>query len=159
MSDNEKKASAVGHIPSGLFIVCAKDGDRIDGFLGSWVQQVSFEPLLISLCIKPGRPASDKILAGETFTVNIVGDHDKNYLKHFWSGYDPEKNPFSEIPHSTNEHGGVVIEAAKSVVTCKLKQALEPGDHQLVIAEVLDSAVHEVEAKPMVHVRKSGLSY
>ena len=46
MSD---KAQAVGHIPSGLFIVTTTDGGKKDGYLASWVQQVSFEPLVLSL--------------------------------------------------------------------------------------------------------------
>ena len=70
MSETDK-ATAVGHIPSGLFIITAKDGDTntIDGYLGSWVQQVSFEPLLLSLCVKEGRPAYDAIMAGDLFTM------------------------------------------------------------------------------------------
>ena len=159
--DPKDMAAAVGHIPSGLFIVCALDesSGQIDGFLASWVQQVSFEPLLVSLGIKPGRPAYDLIKAGKTFTINVVGDHDKNYLKHFWSGYDPDKNPFSELPHQTREDGAVIMEQAKSTIVCKLKDSHQPGDHEIVIADVLDSVVSHTDATPTVHIRKSGLSY
>ena len=43
----------VGHIPSGLFIICGfdKSSERIDGYLASWVQQVSFRPLMVALAI------------------------------------------------------------------------------------------------------------
>lgn len=157
----KEQAEAVGHIPSGLFIVCAQNAEdqKIDGFLASFVQQVSFKPLLVSICIKPGRPAYDLIKSGQTFTINVVGEHEKNYMKHFWGGYDPEKNPFGEIPHKVEEGGAVVMDNAKSTIICKLKESHQPGDHEIVIAEVLDSRVHNVEAKPMVHIRKSGLDY
>jgi len=157
----EQKAAGVGHIPSGLFIVCARDGrtEQVDGYLASWIQQVSFNPLRLSLAIKPGRPAYDLITSGTNFTINVVGDHDKNYMKHFWKGYDPESNPFSEIPHEISEHGGVCISGAKSVIECKLVDKIIPGDHELVIAEVLNSRVQDEESKPLTHVRKSGLDY
>ena len=159
MNEKEKKALAVGHIPSGLFIVCAKDDKKIDGYLASWIQQVSFDPLLISLSVKPGRPVYDLINAGAVFTVNVVGDHERDYLKLFWSGYSPDKNPFTQIPHSQTKLGGVAIEAAKSCIDCKMKLKIAPGDHQLVIAEVLASQVMNEKARSVAHIRKTGLDY
>ena len=93
------KAAAVGHVPSGLFIVAVSDpqSKTTDGYLASWIQQVSFNPMIVALAIKPGRPAYELIKAGKTFAINVVGDHDKNYLKHFWKGYDPNNNPFHEV--------------------------------------------------------------
>lgn len=154
-------ATSVGHIPSGLFIVAVSDseGKTIDGYLASWVQQVSFNPLIVSLAIKPGRPAYELIKSGQPFAINIVGDHDKSYLKHFWKGYDPANNPFNELPHEKGQNGGVILKQAKSAIECKLISALKPGDHDIVFAEVLSSYVMNEEAKPMVHIRKSGADY
>ncbi|MBT3984532.1 MAG: flavin reductase family protein [Bacteriovoracaceae bacterium] len=161
MSDRSEVAKAVGHIPSGLFIVCAKDPEssRIDGFLASWVQQISFDPLLVGLCLKPGRPAYDLITKGTVFSINVVGDHDASYLKHFWKGYDPNTDPFSEIEHISIDNGAVVISRAKSTMICKIKESHSPGDHQLVVAEVIHSIVGDEKALPKVHIRKSGLDY
>jgi flavin reductase (DIM6/NTAB) family NADH-FMN oxidoreductase RutF len=158
---HNEKATSVGHIPSGLFIVAVQDpaSQVIDGYLASWVQQVSFEPLIISLAVKPGRPAYELIKAGKTFAVNIIGDHDKSYLKHFWKGYDPANNPFLELPHELGQHGGVILQQAKSAIECQLIESLTPGDHEIVFAKVVSSYVMSEEAKPLVHVRKSGTDY
>lgn len=154
-------ASAVGHIPSGLFIVAVKDATTgvIDGYLASWVQQASFSPLIVSLAVKPGRPAYDLIKSGKPFAINIVGDHDKSYLKHFWKGYDAANNPFHELSHSMGEHGGVILPQAKSSIECQMIDSVKPGDHDIVYAKVLASYVHNEEAKPLVHIRKSGADY
>lgn len=155
------KAAAVGHIPSGLFIVAVKDLSTgvIDGYLASWVQQLSFEPLLVSLAIRPGRPAYDLIKSGNPFAINIVGEHDKSYLKHFWSGYDPAQNPFSGLSYEIGKNGGVVLSQAKSAIECQYVSSSQPGDHEIVFARVLDSYVQSEEARPMVHIRKSGKDY
>jgi flavin reductase (DIM6/NTAB) family NADH-FMN oxidoreductase RutF len=155
------KAISVGHIPSGLFIVTVRDpaSNVIDGYLGSWIQQVSFNPLIISLAIKPGRPAYELIKSGKTFAINVVGDHDKSYLKHFWKGFDPANNPFSELPYESGQHGGIVLKQAKSAMECKLINSHMPGDHEIIFAEVLSSYVMNEEAKPLVHIRKSGADY
>lgn len=154
-------ATSVGHIPSGLFIVAVQDAssNTIDGYLASWVQQVSFNPLIISLAIKPGRPAYELIKAGKPFAINIVGEHDKTYLKHFWKGYDPANNPFTELAHTIGQNGGVVLNQAKSAIECRVLSSQKPGDHDIVFAEVLSSYVMNEEARPMVHIRKSGADY
>jgi flavin reductase (DIM6/NTAB) family NADH-FMN oxidoreductase RutF len=154
---NVEAAKAVGHIPSGLFVVCAKDGEEKDGYLASWVQQVSFKPLLIAVACNSDRKGYDAIRAGKTFTINIVGDHEANYMKHFWSGYD--ESPFGKIPHKISENDGILIDAAKSVIECKMVSKTQPGDHEIIIAEVIDSHILNEEAKPKIHIRKSGLDY
>lgn len=159
MSLTKEETRGVGQIPSGLFIVCAKEGDVIDGYLASFVQQVSFDPLLLALAIRPGRPAYDMIKAGGTFTVNVVGEHEKGYLKHFWTGYDPEKNPFAEIPHQVGDNGAVALEGALAVIEARMVESITPGDHEVLFAEVTGSRVLAEEARPMVHLRKSGLDY
>jgi flavin reductase (DIM6/NTAB) family NADH-FMN oxidoreductase RutF len=158
---HDNMATSVGHIPSGLFIVAVRDekGQTIDGYLASWVQQVSFNPLMISLAIKPGRPAYDLIKAGRTFGVNVVGEHDKTFLKHFWKGYDSANNPFETLPHTSGAHGGIILTQAKSAIECRLVTATKPGDHEVVFAEVLSSYTMNDEARPMVHIRKTGADY
>ena len=143
------KAAAVGLIPSGLFIVAVKDQNNqtSDGYLASWVQQVSFSPMLVSLAIKPGRPAYDLIKAGKPFAINVVGEHDKSFLKHFWKGYDPAQNQ------------GLILDQAKAAIECVMVSSSRPGDHEIIIAEVKSSHILNTEAKPMVHLRKSGADY
>lgn len=155
------KALAVGLIPSGLFIVTVSDKNShtTDGYLASWIQQVSFSPMMISLAIKPGRPAYDLIKAGHPFTVNVVGDHDKSFLKHFWKGYDPAQNPFNELPHHFGEFGGLILDQAKAAIECVMTSSTKPGDHEIILAEVKASHVMHAESKPMVHIRKSGADY
>ena len=148
---------AVGHIPSGLFIVCAQDGEKKDGFLASWVQQVSFSPLLVSLAIKPGRPSYEAIVAGKPFTINIVGEHETQYMRHFWSGY--KEGTFGEISHRVSERGGILINDARSVLECKMILKSRPGDHDIVFAQVLESYIAQGELTSKVHLRKTGLDY
>lgn len=159
MSLTKEQTQGVGRIPSGLFIVCAYDGEAVDGYLASFVQQVSFEPLLLALAVKPGRPAYDMIKAGARFSINVVGDHDTSFLKHFWSGYDPSKNPFAEIAHTVEASGTVTLDGAQAVIEARMVDVVEPGDHEVVFAEVLGSRILAPEAKPMVHLRKSGSDY
>ena len=156
---NEEIAKPVGHIPSGLFIVSLKDGEQMDGYLASWVQQCSFQPLQVAVAIKPDRPGYEKIIEGHPFSVNIVGEHEMKYLRHFWNGYAPGESPFKEIDHNISENGTIHLTEAKSTIDCRCVDKVTPGDHVIVFAEVIGGKVHEQEAKPKVHIRKTGLDY
>jgi flavin reductase (DIM6/NTAB) family NADH-FMN oxidoreductase RutF len=131
----------VGFIPSGLFIVCVHkmEYNLLDGYLASWIQQTSFKPLLISLAIKPGRPVFDLINQGHPFTVNIVGEKEKKFLKHFWGGYDCNKNPFQngDVSWKSSPYSGVLITDAKAALECQKISLVTPGDHHIIFAEVL----------------------
>lgn len=140
--------------------MAVQDGaGTVDGYLASFIQQVSFNPLMVALAIKPGRPAYDLIKSGKVFAINVVGDHEKSYLKHFWKGYDPNNNPFHELPHEVGQNGGVILKQAKSAIECQLVEMTKPGDHEVLFAKVLSSYINAEEAKPMVHIRKSGADY
>jgi len=44
MTDTAALAAALGKVPSGLFVLTAKQGDAETAMLASWVQQCSFDP-------------------------------------------------------------------------------------------------------------------
>ena len=150
-------AMAVGHIPAGLFIVTTVEGDKKDGLLASWIQQASFDPLIISLAIKNRRVCYPFISQGGIFTVNIVGDGRADYLKHFWKGYDT--SPFENIDHEITQEKGLVIKDARSAMVCRKVSQVRPGDHEIIFAEVLNSYVFNSSATSKVHMRKTGLTY
>ena len=158
--EEREKAQSVGDIPSGLFIVCTKNTDGTkDGYLASWVQQISFSPLMVSLSINEGRPGYEHIISGGVFTINIVGDQNSGYLKHFWKGYPPGEGPFNEIAHKVSDQGGILMNDVKSTLECKMTTKVRPGDHDIVFAEVLASHPINEDCKPKVHLRKNGLDY
>lgn len=161
MSDKETKFKAVSNIPSALYITCARDGSgKIDGFLASWVQQVSFDPLLISICIKSERLSYESIKNGGVFSMNVIGDNNKQIMKHFWSGYPEGETPFDkDVAYHESADGGIVINEAKATIICKAKEIYSPGDHNVVIAEVIDTVTSHADAETVIHKRKSAFDY
>lgn len=150
-------SGAVGDIPSGLFVVTVlKESGDIDGFLASFVQQVSFDPLRIAVAIKPERLTYEEICSGDIFCLNVVGTHNKEIMKPFWNGY--EKNPFENLDYEVID-GAVLLKEAKSSIICKIFEKYSPGDHDLVVADVL--ACHDCteSSETLVHLRKDGSGY
>jgi len=108
MTDTVPAAAAVGRIPSGLYIITTLFEGRKEGFLGSWVQQAAFAPLLVSIALKPGRACHAAIKAQGRFCINIVGHNNGGLMKPFWTvkeGVDP----FAGIEHVVTARGNVLL--------------------------------------------------
>lgn len=158
---NEHKV--VGDIPSGLFVVTVDDkkSNQVDAFVASWVQQASFEPLLVSLCIKEGRPGLESILNKEQFCINVLAKEDTKFLKHFFNQEKEMLNdsPLKQVQHKRLNGRGAVIEKAKSAIICKPFEIYKPGDHYLVTAKVKEGIVIKDDVQPKIHFRKSAKYY
>jgi flavin reductase (DIM6/NTAB) family NADH-FMN oxidoreductase RutF len=149
----------VGRIPSGLFIVTAAHDGQKEGFLGSWIQQASFKPLLISLALQPGGATWAVIQKTGRFCVNIVGQNNNGMMKPFWGAYKPGVDAFAGLAHEISTRGNVLLPDSLAALECELRSHTQPGDHVIAVAEVVETHLFKPEDKPMTHVRKSGESY
>jgi flavin reductase (DIM6/NTAB) family NADH-FMN oxidoreductase RutF len=158
-SDAAKEvAAAVGRIPSGLFIVTVSWDGTETGFLASWVQQCSFEPLHISVAVKAGRAVGDWLQPESPFVVNILEEDQTDLLVHFGKGFAPGEPAFNGLTVERGTAGGPVLADALAFLDCRVVGRHSAGDHELVIGRVVAGRVL-CEGRPMVHVRKSGSHY
>ena len=162
MSDLKSTAGpALGKIPSGLAIATAQYESERTGFLASWFQQISFEPPLVAVCIKAGRPIEALIQGSGHFALNLLREGDHEPLKRYGRGFEPGVDPWAEDPHTLMAHEKApVFKDGYAYLVLKHTRTLETGgDHHLVIGEVIEGALQDPEAKPRTHVRKDGFNY
>ena len=157
MEDVLPLAAALGKLPSGLFIVTTVLEGRKEGYLGSWIQQASFSPFLISVAVRPGRPCYQAIKSHGRFCVNVVGHKNGGLMKPFWN--PDNKDPFEGLETILTDRGNLVLPLAMAALECEFRSSSAPGDHEIVYAEVVDGQMLQPEDKPLTHVRKSGSGY
>lgn len=153
----EHIGAALGRIPSGCCILTARHGERTTGMLASWVQQASFEPPMVTVCVKRGRPIQQLVDGSKRFVLNVIADDPTAMFKHFGKGFALEDNAFDGLATTATEHGPA-LNACIAHLACEVRERVAAGDHDVYIAEVV-SADAPAGAKPYVHLRKSGLSY
>ena len=151
-------ANAVGRIPSGCSILTARtDADRT-GMLASWVQQAAFEPPIVSVAVKTGRPIADLIDKAGGFALNLLGENPGPMFKHFGKGFAPGEQAFAGLD-TTDVEFGVAIPDRIAVLSCKLMARQTVGDHEVLFGEVIEANAETSLPAPYVHIRKSGASY
>ena len=153
----ERMHAAVGRIPSAVAILTATHQGRSTGMLASWVQQASFEPLRVTVCVKKGRPIEGLIDGSGKFLLNILGEDSKDMFKHFGRGFGLHDDAFEALAVRQRETG-VLIVSAIAHVGCEVVAKWDAGDHQLYLGEVIAGDA-EADGRPHVHLRKSGQSY
>ncbi len=149
--------AAIGRIASGCFVLTAQDGPRSTGVLVSWVQQASFEPPSVTVCLRRGRPVDSLIDASGRFLLNVIGDDHVPMFKHFGKGFSLDQDAFAGLTIEPTEYGPM-ISSCVAHLACHVSQKLPVGDHDLYVAEVAAGHVSE-GARPYTHLRSSGFSY
>jgi flavin reductase (DIM6/NTAB) family NADH-FMN oxidoreductase RutF len=145
-------AAALGKIPSGLSIATSAGTHGRTAFLASWYQQVSFNPPLIALSIKSGRPIESLIEESGLIGLNLLREGDFSNLKKYGKGFEPGIDPWADDPSVLLGYAWLLLKFIKKIDV--------GGDHQLFIGEVIEGQLQGTEGeKPYTHIRKDGLGY
>ncbi len=157
MSDKSYDAP-LGRIASGIYILTIGVGEKATGMLASWVMQAGFEPPMVSVAVKQGRYVAEWLEAGQPFVLNIVGEGQSQFLKHFGKGFEVGEAAFTGLKLDRCPRGVPILADSLGHLQCEPQSHVDSGDHRIFLARVVRGAMHG-ENSPMVHVRKSGSRY
>jgi len=137
-------------IPQGVFIITAKDGEKVNGMTAAWVSQVSFKPRLLAVAIAPQRYTYELIKNSGFFCINTLGENQTELAKHFGFKSGKEVNKFEGIEYKPALHGCPVLKEALAYFECELVGECEAGDHLILLGEVQDYEVLKPDEKPLI---------
>lgn len=152
-------APVLGRVPSGLFVLTAGSGATETGLLASWVQQCSFDPPRVSVAVKAGRDVAALLGDGLPFALNILSEGQKGLLSHFARGFSAGEPAFVGLLTERPEGEAVVLKEALGCLFCRAAGRFPAGDHDIFLGDVVGGVLLAPDARPYIHVRKSGLRY
>ena len=151
--------AALGRVPSGLFILTARNGENFTGMLASWVQQAGFEPPMLTVVLHKDRYVTDWIRRSGKFVLNQVAIGNKTLLKHFGKGFKPEDQAFENAKIHLDHPAGPVLAEALCYLVVELVNEVTGTDHVVLLGKIVEGGMIDPEGQPMVHTRQSGLHY
>ncbi len=152
----------LGRTPSGVYILTATDGaDRATGMLASWVQQAAFEPPALTVAVNNKRYLNDWLKQSPKLALNLIGENQFAFLKHFGNGFEPDEPAFEGIDTTQSTLGLPVLTEALGYLEGTITNQIETGDHVVYLVEIESAHASEeiTAAKPMIHIRKNGFNY
>jgi flavin reductase (DIM6/NTAB) family NADH-FMN oxidoreductase RutF len=158
--NNELKntvGKALGRIPSGVFVVTARDGDRRTGMLGSFVQQAAFDPPAVVLAVGKDRDIRQLILSTRKVAVCVIGEGDTELMRRFARAR--EEDAFEGLEVFDAPSGLPVVAGALAWLDCDVVQTVDFGaDHDLFVTRVTAGQLLR-EGKSFTHLRGNGFHY
>lgn len=152
-------ARALGRIPQSLYIMTASHEERMRGVMVSFVQQMGFDPPLISVALAKGRPIVPLLHDAHSFAVCQISPADKLLMKRFAGGIDAGENPFDGLKLRRGLTGAPILERALAYLECDLVRHIDvEADHDLYIGMVrAGDRLREDEVN--IRLRENGLRY
>ena len=122
----------------------------------TWVSQASFEPPMISVCIKRNSSSYEIVKKRGEFILHLLGDNQKELASTFFKPtiFENEKLNGQEFSLANNLP---LLKDIPAYIQCKVVEILENGDHPLFLAEVVDAKINN-DSNPL-ELRKTGWTY
>lgn len=156
-ADPVARREALRSLPHPVFLVgCALDGAQ-HMFLATWLTQVSFKPPLVAFGCRKESGAHEMIRKSGTFALSLLDRGQKEVAASFMRGATFEGDRVNGHPYHTNGSGAPTLDGAAAVLTCRVVQEAEGGDHRVFVAEVTAAEVRR--PGPSLTLEDTGLNY
>jgi len=149
-------------MPSGLYVVGSRAGDRRNAMTLNWATQVSSDPKLVAVAVERQALTHELITEGGVFTLCVVDREDRAIVRKFTKPVDVDVDartlngfPFSDAPVT----GAPVLDQAVAWVDCRVHSHLELGDHTLFVGEVVDAGFAKAEDTPVLRMEDTRMNY
>jgi flavin reductase (DIM6/NTAB) family NADH-FMN oxidoreductase RutF len=149
-------------LPSGLYVIGSRDGDRRNGMTMNWLTQVSFDPKLVAIAVEHAAFTHELVAASGVFVVNTIDREDRAIVRKFTKPVDVDAsahtlNGFSF--HDGPVTGAPVLDQAAAFVECAVRERVETGDHTLFVGEVVDCGFQRPEDTPVLRMEDTRMNY
>jgi flavin reductase (DIM6/NTAB) family NADH-FMN oxidoreductase RutF len=149
-------------LPSGLYVIGSRDGDRRNGMTANWVSQVSFDPKLVAVSVDEHAFTHELIRATNVFTVCTIDRENREIVRKFTKPVDVDlgARTLNGFPfHDGQLTGAPVLDQAVAFVECEVRNAVDVGGHTLFIGEVVNSAFQKDEDTVVLRMEDTRMSY
>jgi flavin reductase (DIM6/NTAB) family NADH-FMN oxidoreductase RutF len=154
-------AKALYLISYGMYIICSKKGEKINGQTANSVIQVASEPPIISVCINKQNLTHEFIKESKVFTASVIAQTAPLKLIGgfgFKSGRDVNK--FEGVNYKLGQSGApVILDGTLGYLEAKVIDSVDVKTHTIFIGELVGAEVLG-EGEPMTyayyHVVKRG---
>lgn len=138
--DERTFRNAMSKFATGVTVVTMNDNGKNIGMTVNAFMSLSLEPKLVAISIDKKASMYHKLNIAQPFGISILKHNQKELSKIFAN----QKEPESEIQF-IEQNGVPVLKDTLAKISCVVKERVEAGDHDIIIAEVTYIDVEEGE--------------
>jgi flavin reductase (DIM6/NTAB) family NADH-FMN oxidoreductase RutF len=153
-------------MPSGLYVVGSRAGERRNAMTLNWATQVSAEPKLVAISVQKDAYTHELIAEGGVFAVCVIDREDRAIVRKFTKPVDVEVTAAGAGTGTLNGFafhdgatGAPVLDQAVAWVDCRVRQAVDAGSHTLFLGEVVDAGFQKPEETAVLRMEDTRMNY
>ena len=148
-------------MPTGLYIVGSRSGERRNGMTLNWATQLSFEPKLLGIGVEKEAYTHELIEGGGAFTLCLVDREDRAVVRKFTKPVevDTEARTLNGFPYHDGTTGAPILDQAVAFLECEVRQAVEAGNHTLFVGEIVNAGFQKPEDTPVLRMEDTRMNY
>lgn len=129
-------------IPSGVFVVSLKSGNRVNAYAAGWVVRVSEVPVMIQVAVWDQNYSFELARDCTHFTVHVLEHGQQAVARHFGrtSGRDIDK--FVGYAHRPGVSGVPILEDCLAYLECEVTSRQRFGDHMILVGPSIRSSIN-----------------
>lgn len=137
----------------GLYLVCAGNKERANGFVSNTFFQVTAEPAQFAACCNKNNFTSEFIIKHSLFSVSVLSQNASTELIGrfgYKSGRDVNKMEGLPLIYGTSGVP-IVTNEAVAYLECKVVKTVDVGTHWMFIGELINAELLESTDEPLTY--------
>ncbi|MDB6056426.1 MAG: diguanylate cyclase [Verrucomicrobiales bacterium] len=149
ITHNQATHEALRRLPYALYILGVGNEGETNAMAASWVTQCSFDPPLLMVAVRKDTHTYDLIKNSRAFTLNLLDKKHRDIVRALEKPFDMVNDKLNRVAHREGETGAPILDQAFAYIECRVVEIYEPGDHAIVVGEVVNASLRE-EGDPMM---------
>lgn len=164
--DDRLRRRVLWALPTGLYVIGSRSGERRNLMTANLVVQVATEPKLVAVAVDAGAVTAELMVDGGGFSVNLLAREDRAVVRRFVKpvadvvlGDDGRAVSMAGEAVAEQVTGAPVLERAVAWLDCAVRHRLDLGSHRLFVGEVVAVAGPEGDVPPVLRMEDTRMSY
>lgn len=145
--------SILSQFATGVTVVTVQEQEDIHGLTVNAFSSVSLDPQLVLICIEEESRTNKFLDRGSGFTVNILSNDQKKLSQSFARPGLSMEERLRDVSYSEHEVGGPHFKDVIAWLSCRQQHAFPAGDHIIYVGRVIDGALPNADADPLVYLQ------
>ena len=147
-------------MPTGLFVIGSRAGDRRNLMTANLVVQVSHDPKLVAVSVEKDAVTNALIKEGGVFVVNVIDREDRAIVRKFTKPVEQDgEQSLNGFAVHDGRTGAPILDQALAYIECEVRNTVELGSHTLFLGEVVDAAFQKPEETEVLRMEDTRMNY
>lgn len=148
-------------MPSGLYVVGARAGERRNGMTLNWATQVDSDPKLVGISVERAAFTHELIVEGGMFSLCLLDREDRAIVRKFTKPVDVDLDArtLNGFAFHDGVTGAPILDQAMAFLDCEVRQNVHLGTHSLFLGEIVDCGFQKIEDTTVLRMEDTRMNY